>query len=178
MAAPRGNQFWKIRSKHGRDRLFLSPEELWKAACEYFEWVDKHPWHKADFKGKNVVRVNIPTERPYTLMGLCLYLGCNADYFNQFESRLTDSGVDKDFSGVITRIRETIYTQKFEGAAVGAFNANIIARDLGLIDKKDVQSGGKPLGEDIDLSEFTEEELAAYLELRLKAMKSKAGNGR
>ena len=40
-----------------------------------------------------------------------------------------------EFSSVITRIRETIYQQKFEGAAVGAFNANIIARDLGLADK-------------------------------------------
>ena len=29
---------------------------------------------------------------------------------------------------------------KYEGAAVGAFNANIIARDLGLTDRKDLTS--------------------------------------
>lgn len=35
-----------------------------------------------------------------------------------------------------------MYAQKFEGASVGAFNANIIARDLGLIDKKEVEHAG------------------------------------
>lgn len=137
MAAPKGNQFWKLRSKHGRDRLFASPELLWEAACEYFEWCDKHPWEKVDFKGKPLEEVRLPTARPYTITGLCLYLDCNERYFTQFESALTESEKDKDFSTVITRIRETIYTQKFEGAAVGAYNANIIARDLGLVDKRD-----------------------------------------
>lgn len=26
MAAPKGNQFWMLRSKHGRDKLFATPE--------------------------------------------------------------------------------------------------------------------------------------------------------
>ena len=38
MAAPKGNQFWMLRSKHGRDKLFATPEALWEAACEYFQW--------------------------------------------------------------------------------------------------------------------------------------------
>lgn len=156
MAAPRGNKFWKIRSKHGRDRLFSSPEDMWKAATEYFEWCDKNPWKKIDYKGKDIVEVEIPTARPYTLTGLCLYLGCNAKYFNQFEDSLTDSEMDQDFSNIITRIRETIYTQKFEGAAVGAYNANIIARDLGLIDKTDITTGGEKIKTDEELMEEIE----------------------
>lgn len=28
MAAPKGNQFWMLRSKHGRDKLFATPEAL------------------------------------------------------------------------------------------------------------------------------------------------------
>ncbi|MFC0183379.1 terminase small subunit [Pseudarcicella hirudinis] len=44
----------------------------------------------------------------------------------------------KIFLEVITRIEEIVYVQKFEGAAVGAFNANIIARDLGLADKQNI----------------------------------------
>jgi hypothetical protein len=32
-----------------------------------------------------------------------------------------------------------MYAQKFEGAASGAFNANIIARDLGLADKTEMK---------------------------------------
>ena len=37
MAASKNNQFWKLRSKHGRDTLFSSPELLWSAAYEYFD---------------------------------------------------------------------------------------------------------------------------------------------
>lgn len=176
MAAPRGNQFWKLRSKHGRDRLFADADELWTAACEYFQWVDKHPWKKVDFKGKNNQRVDIPTARPYTLTGLCLYLDCNVQYFTDFENALTDSEKDKGFSVVITRIRETIYTQKFEGAAVGAFNPNIIARDLGLVDKKDLTTGGEKINQH-DYSGLTDEELAQLTHLTAKAMKAKNRDG-
>lgn len=45
MAASKNNQFWKLRSKHGRDTLFSSPEFLWSAACEYFDWCDENPWY-------------------------------------------------------------------------------------------------------------------------------------
>ena len=44
MAAPKGNKFWMLRSKHGRDKLFATPELLWDAACEYFQWCDENPW--------------------------------------------------------------------------------------------------------------------------------------
>lgn len=136
-AAPRRNQFWKNRSKHGRDKLFTTPDLLWTAATEYFEWCDKNPWIKneaiksGDYAGQIV---KVPTSRPYTLTGLSLYLDVNADYFRQFKENLKEN--EQDFSWVITRIEETIYTQKFEGAAIGAFNANIIARDLGLADNQ------------------------------------------
>lgn len=140
------NQFWKQRSKHGRDKLFETPELMWEAACEYFQWCDDNPWNKieaAKAGDRFGEHVNIPVARPYTLHGLCLYLDCNTGYFRDFKATL---GPDqKGFSAVISKIEETIYTQKFEGAAVGAFNANIIARDLGLTDKKDVTTGGESL---------------------------------
>lgn len=136
MAAPKGNQFWKLRSKHGRDKLFESPELLWQAACEYFQWCDENPWHKSEaIKSGDMAGtvMEVPTQRPYTLQGLCLYLDCNVKYFRDFKANLSET--DKDFSPIITRIEETVYTNKFEGAAVGAFNANIIARDLGLAER-------------------------------------------
>ena len=44
-------------------------------------------------------------------------------------------------------MEESIETQQFEGACVGAFNANIIARKLGLADTQEVDdtNGGKEL---------------------------------
>jgi len=137
MAAPPGNQFWKLRSKHGRDKLFATPEMLWDAACEYFDWCDNNPWYKIDFRGKDNEEVKIPTERPYTLTGLCLYLNCNQAYFRNFKLQLPKD--EKDFNAIISRIEETIETQQFEGATVGAYNANIIARKLGLSEKAEVE---------------------------------------
>lgn len=143
MAAPKENQFWKLRSKHGRDKLFATPELMWEAATEYFEWVDSHKWEKTEttVKPNGIDVKTIPTERPYTITGLCIYLGCNSQYFKTFKAQLPKD--EQDFNTIITRIEEIIYTQKFEGAAVGAFNANIIARDLGLSDKNETKLSGE-----------------------------------
>lgn len=157
MPAPKGNQFWKLRSRHGRDKLFNSPKLLWKAACEYFEWMDKHPWQKKEQLKKAQVTKNhktgkeklhtlidIPTSRPYTLSGLCLYLNASESYWRNFRLNISEklSSDDKqiakqaeDFLTVISRVEEIITTQQFEGATVGAFNANIISRKQGLTEK-------------------------------------------
>lgn len=133
MAAPEGNQFWRIRSKHGRDKLFESSDLLWEAACDYFEWCEEHPLIEIDFKGKDAEQVEIPKMRAFTLEGLCLYLGCNTAYFRNFKIQSGEN--EKDFSAVITQIYETIRNQKYIGAAAGFLNATIVSRDLGLADK-------------------------------------------
>lgn len=141
MAAPKGNEFWKLRSKHGRDKLFATPDLLWDAACEYFQWCNDNPLIEIDYRGSKMERIELPKMRAFTLEGLCFYLDANKGYFNDFDDALknkTDK-LSKDFSTVITRIREVVYRQKFEGASAGFLNANIIARDLGLSDKSQVQ---------------------------------------
>lgn len=144
MGAPKGNQFWKLRSKHGRDKLFETPELLWDAACEYFQWCDDNPLKEEKlFHYQGVVtRDSSDKLRAYTLHGLCLYLDCSTTYFRNFESNNKDA---KDFMAVITRIRETIYNQKFQGASADLLNPNIIARDLGLSDKKDHTTNGNEI---------------------------------
>lgn len=130
MAAPEGNQFWKLRSKHGRDLLFSSPTIMWEAACEYFEAMDKRVWVEKDWVGKDAKPVEREKSAPYTLSGLYIFLDTNAETWSKYRKR-------NDFVEIVTRIENIIFTQKFEGAAVGAYNASIIARDLGLADKKE-----------------------------------------
>lgn len=137
MGAPEGNQFWKLRSKHGRDKIWETPELLWEACCEYFEATDARKWIKVEFNGKDATECEVPTETPYTWTGLYLFLDCAHSTWQEYEKR-------DDFSAITTRVRNIIYTQKFEGASVGAFNANIIARDLGLTDKKELDHKGIP----------------------------------
>jgi hypothetical protein len=154
--APQGNQFWKNRSKHGRNRLFSSPKLLWAAACEYFQWCVDNPLMEVeqakssqkvykDDTGKMVVPpaiIELPKMRPFTLIGLCHYLGCNSAWIRGFKSDLKENEDDKAFLDVITRIEETIYEQKFAGAAAGFFNASIMGRDLGLKEKSETEING------------------------------------
>lgn len=139
MAAPKGNQFWKLRSKHGRDKLFETPELLWEAACEYFQWCQDNPLYemKAFMYQGEIVKTELPKMRAMTLGQLCFYLHCNESYFRNFKIQLPEG--EEDFNAVIKEIEEVIYSQKFQGAAADLLNPNIIARDLGLSDKSQVQ---------------------------------------
>lgn len=142
MGAPTGNRFWENRSKHGRDMLFSSPTLLWEAAQEYFEWCEDNPLMETDFRGRDSDKVEIPKMRAFTFQGLCLYLDCGTNYFNQLEGQFKDKDDDraKDFSVIIQRIRDIIYTQKFTGAAAGFLHPMIISRDLGLRDNQSVDT--------------------------------------
>lgn len=153
-----GNQFWKLRSKHGRDKLFTTPELLWEAACEYFDWCDKHPWTVRKAVQKNIPkRVKVgkktvteteqqteqhaaPVPRAYSLSGFCLYVGATEQWWYSFKNDCVKKG-DNDFLEVMSRIQEVMRTQQYEGAAAGVFNANIMARMLGLADRQLVAYG-------------------------------------
>lgn len=131
MAAPKGNNFYLLRLKSGRDRKYESSDDLLLACYNYFEECDNNPWFKNEAvkSGDNAGKIiKVPTARPYTQSGMFIFIGIDRKTWSSYKN-------DEDFLPIITHIEEIIYTQKFEGAAVGAFNANIIARDLGLKDK-------------------------------------------
>jgi hypothetical protein len=142
MAAPIGNQFWKMRSKHGRDKLFASPQLLWEAACDYFEWCESNPLYETKaFAFQGVVTTEeLPKMRAMTMSQLCFYLNCNEAYFRTFKAQLPDGEID--FNTVIKDIEQIVFNQKFQGAAADLLNSNIIARDLGLTDKQEVKHEG------------------------------------
>lgn len=133
MAAPKGNEFWKARSSHGRNPIFPSQDALWDAASEYFAWVEENPlWEDkvTSFQGANT-HEPIAKMRAMTISGLCIFLDIARSTWDEYRA-------SKDFSGIVTRVEEIIRTQKFEGASADLLNANIIARDLGLADKQDM----------------------------------------
>lgn len=133
MAAPKCNTYWQDRKKDGRDPEY-KPQDLWERACEYFQWCDENPWVKKDFvRGGDSAGsiVDLETSRPYTLTGFCDHARISEKTFGNYHK-------NEGYVQVTTRIKQIMFTQKFEGAAVGAFNANLIARDLGLADRKEI----------------------------------------
>lgn len=136
MAAPRGNQFWKLVKNPGRPKDFTDPTELWDEACKYFDWCDKNPLKAYEWNGKDPVRCDLEKMRAYTIKGLCLFLNIDESTLYRYETEESH----KDFRNVVTRVKDVIYTQKFEGASAGLLNPNIIARELGLADKKELNA--------------------------------------
>ncbi|EPF5496844.1 DNA-packaging protein [Yersinia enterocolitica] len=134
MAAPKGNRFWEARSSHGRNPIFGSPDELWSACTEYFDWIEDNPLYETkafSFQGA-VTQEAIPKMRAMTIIGLCLFLDIDRSTWYALKAK-------EGFSDITTRAEEVIYNQKFSGAAADLLNANIIARDLGLKEQSQVE---------------------------------------
>lgn len=144
MAAPKGNNYWEFRNKHGRDFKY-TPDELWNEGVKYFEWMKDRVWNKKDpiKSGENAgILIDVPTQTPMSIDSFCLFADISYDTFRNYESKSEEY---VDFFEITTRIRKIIESQQFEGATVGAFNPNIIARKLGLTDKTDITSNGNSI---------------------------------
>jgi hypothetical protein len=136
MAAPAGNQFWKQRSSHGRKPIFADADHLWTASVEYFEWVEANPlMEEKVFNGKDgIVRADIAKMRAMTIGGLCIFLDISQEAWGDYRKKV-------GFSEVVAQVEAIIRDQKFTGAAADLLNPNIIARDLGLSDKQELEHG-------------------------------------
>jgi hypothetical protein len=136
------DRFWEVRSTFGRKPIFSSPDELMKACLEYFNWVEAHPLYEYKpmglYQGQPVVET-IPKKRPFTLGSLHIFLDISQPAWLDYRTK------SPDFSIVCGVVEQAIREQKFAGAAAGFFNHAIIARDLGLVDRQDVTSGGEKL---------------------------------
>ena len=145
MAATPGNQWWKLRSKHGCDAIFTSPEILEEECNKYFENTDaRNDWDGQDWVGKDGEEVVVKKKIPYTLSGLCVFLGVSQQYFKEFKKSKTFLS-NKDFLLVLSRVEDIIETQRLEGALNRYYPENLVSRINGYADKNDITSGGEPL---------------------------------
>ena len=132
MGAPAGNEFWKLRSRHGRKKIVESPEIMLEAIYEFLEIKSNETLSKPEMikSGDNAgAQVDLKTKDYPTIQELAHFLGFMTiqswyDYKNY-----------KGFSEVITHAQEIIYSWKIKGAVVNAYNMSIVARELGLADK-------------------------------------------
>ena len=144
MAAPKGNNYWQFRDKHGRDFKY-TPDTLWDEAVKYFEWMGTRVWNKKDpIKSGDMAGtlIDIPTQIPMSLESWYIFADIDRETFKNYESK---EETYKDFFAVATRIRIIIESQQFEGAVVGAFNPSIIASKLGLSNRIDHTSAGEKI---------------------------------
>lgn len=163
------NQFWKVRSTAGRKPIFLNPEALWRACVEYFDWVAAHPLLEAQafaYQGE-ITENTLPKMRAMTIGGLCIFLDISPMTWGDYKNNK-----DGTFSYICGQVEQVIREQKFTGAAAGLLNHAIIARDLGLVDKKDVTSNGESIAprvqEGMDPKQAAEAFAQLMREIKLK----------
>ena len=82
---------------------------------------------------------------PLTWTGFDAWLFENDIIFDSRRYRDNKDGAYPEYCSVVRAINNILYTDKFEGAAVGAYNQNIIARDLGLTDHTDITTDGESI---------------------------------
>ena len=122
-------RLWEV-ARLGCPPAFETPEDMWSKALEYFEWCDSNPIDETklfSFQGE-VKSGKAPHIRAMTQAGLCAFLNIGVSTWHDYKKK-------EEFSEVTSLIESVMYEQKFSGAAAGMLNANIIARDLGLVDK-------------------------------------------
>jgi len=121
----------------GKPKYIETPEKLLEHFMNYVKWAKDNPRKKEDYVGKDAIRVYRELERPLTWVGFECWLFDNGiiaelkDYEQNKDERYTN------YAPIISRIKQAIETDQFEGATVGQYNHNIIARKLGLIEKSE-----------------------------------------
>ncbi len=126
-----GNTIWQGRSTFGRNREYEDAESLWQACRAYFQWAHGTPLYEAKIlaSGQEVPAAKM---RAFTQKSLCLHLRVTEETWRTWRTNRTD------LADVIQTVDDVIYTQKFEGAAAGLLNSNLISRELGLADRQEL----------------------------------------
>lgn len=126
--------FVPFKAKMGRPPKF-TPNGLLKKFEEYLADRAARPITeetREETGGDRKVNKTTKLEHPHpiSIADFCIFLGCSRDWWNS----LSD-----DFLGVKKHIRTYIEDYQLKGASAGLFNANIVARLLGLADKQQTE---------------------------------------
>jgi hypothetical protein len=142
------NRFWRTRASSGPEPLFPDGDALWAACDAYFCWAEDNPILEEQlvtYRGATRF-VSIPKMRPMTKRGLCRFLGVAHTTWAKWKRDRPE------LAAAIERAEGVLWDQKFAGAAVGIFNGNLVARELGLADKTELmgKDGGPFQHQDLE----------------------------
>lgn len=120
-----------------------SPEQLYSLFEGYKEECKENPKYENFYNHKEGCEIRVSREVPLTWNGFDIYLRAE-----KILAKLEDYKANKDkryseYADIIHAIGQEIYEDKFIGATVGIYSHNIIARDLGLADKKEIDGNIK-----------------------------------
>lgn len=143
MGAPKGNTYYLDNKNFFKPKKY-SVNQLKKKFIEYVEHNKTHTMSKVESiksGDKAGETFDVKLKVPLTIKGFTSFIGITHQTFLNYESE--DSY--KAYFEVIKLIREFIENEQLQGASLGLYNSNIIARLQGLKEQTDVTSGGNEI---------------------------------
>lgn len=134
MGAQQGNQYWRNATPNN-PKKYANPGLLWDKFVEYMNDNAIKFWYKEDYiksgpDAGRIIKLKVPN--PPSISGFCIYAGISRSTFAQYCKN------DSDWQYITSTIQDTIATIQIDGASTNTFNANIVARITGLVDKKEI----------------------------------------
>lgn len=157
MAAPIGNQYYKLATNPGVKKMIPDANEMWKLFECYKTFTKDNPVEVQDFVGKDADEVQRKKEQPLTLEGFEDWVADNGgpweleQYFSNREGRY------EDFVAVCARIRRSIRADQIKGGMVGIYNPSITQRLNNLVER--TENNNKITMEQLDYSQLSDETL-------------------
>lgn len=118
----------------------MTPEMLKNLAILYFEdaandYIVKRDYIRSGERAGEIVEIKV--QRPFSQAGLEMFIEAHGIKPRISDYRKNRDGKYPEFAEVTAWIDSIIAQDKYDGAAVGNYNAQLIIRDLGLADKVD-----------------------------------------
>lgn len=137
----------------GKPKRWTTPEALQEDIDAYFEWCKENPievYHSSKIDDNTGKPLKYPIDRPYTIEGLCEFLGCVRDTLIHYEK---EEGYEEYFD-TIKRAKNKIQRNKVERALTGEAPASTSIFDLknnhGYKDKSEVRNVNENTHEFLD----------------------------
>ena len=135
----KGEKLWALAEHRNLDisqTPYYTPVEVLEVFEEYSGYIADNPLIDKVLNQKTGEVQEVEKPRAMTVKGFCLYAGLSYSTFRKYSN-------DIRYKAIINAIKDAIYVQKFEHAAVNLMNAGFIARDLGLADKHEHEVSDK-----------------------------------
>lgn len=157
MAAPLGNQFYKLASNPGVKKMIPDAEEMWKLFECYKTWAKSNPKLVKDWVGKDADEVYREKEQPLTLEGFEDWVADNGGPWELDQYFANREGRYEDFVSVCARIRRAVRSDQITGGLAGIYNASITQRLNNLVER--TENNNKVTLEQLDYSKLSDEAL-------------------
>lgn len=130
----RTQEVWEVaRDWGGRPPAYDDPADLQKDVSAYLTWVRENPLWEIKAFGTGLV-CKVPKKRYPTAAGCAVFCGVAPRTWRSWKAP------DHPLKDVVEQAEEIMLQIKMEGAASGFFNSTIVARDVGLKDKTEVDA--------------------------------------